>query len=116
MARWATAATFDRRYRKLSHDQKAAFKRAALALSAEIDANGFAFKSGGPLDLHLYSGFVSPPSVWSMDWGTGNNHRAIFTVENGDIVMWRFLGAHDEIDRWQHETGPKGLQAPGLAD
>lgn len=109
MAKFETTATFDRRFGKLTSDQKAAFRDAAVALSAEIDENGFAFKSGGALDLHLYSGFVSPPSVWSMDWGPGNDHRGIFTVRD-EVVVWHFVGTHDEIRRWQHSTGPRGLR------
>ena len=111
MAKYKTTATFDRRAKRLDPTQKDEFREACVALSDEIDANGFNFRSGGPLDLHTYTGFVSPPTVWSMDWGKGNDHRAIFTVED-DLIVWHFVGTHADIKRWQHEIGGKGLQVP----
>ena len=45
-----------------------------------------------------------------MDFGRDNDHRALFTVVDGDTVLWHFVGTHDEIVRWQHVVGPKGLK------
>lgn len=109
MARYKTTATFDRLVKRLKPARRAELIEACRSLSDIIDERGFDFPAGGPLDLHTYSGFVRPPTVWSMDWGKGNDHRAIFTVED-DLIVWHFVGTHDDIKRWQHEIGGKGLQ------
>jgi hypothetical protein len=45
-----------------------------------------------------------------MDFGRDNDHRALFTVVDGDTVLWHFVGTHAEIVRWQQDVGPKGLK------
>ena len=105
MARYDSTATFDRRHSKLTSMQRAAFRRAVRDLNQVIVENGFAFPKGGTLDLHRYSGFERPPTVWSVDWDS--NGRALFAVAE-DVVVWLFIGTHDEIARWQASVGPRG--------
>jgi hypothetical protein len=109
VAKFARTESFDKAVRKLSSQQLAELKDAALLLSKTIDEHGFQFPRGGPLDIHSYSGFRRPPAVWSIDWGRGRDGRALFTVE-GDIVVWHFVGTHAQIERWQKAIGPTGLQ------
>ena len=110
MAKWDTTPVFDRRYRKLTAADKKGFVAAVRVLNGVIEEHGFRFPNSGPLDLHTYAGFHRPPAVWSMDFGRDNDHRALFTVVDGDTVLWHFVGTHDEIVRWQHVVGPKGLK------
>jgi hypothetical protein len=110
MAKWATTPVFDRRHRKLTRAQKAEFVVAIRLLNATIDEHRFRFPKGGPLDLHTYAGFRRPPAVWSMDFGRDGDHRALFTVVDGDTVLWHFIGTHQQIVRWQDDVGPTGLR------
>jgi hypothetical protein len=109
VAKYASTSSFDHAFKRLTPQERTEFKEAALLLSRTINEHGFRFPTGGPLDIHSYSGFRRPPAVWSVDWGIGNNGRALFTVDD-DIVIWHFVGTHTQIKRWQAEIGPKGLQ------
>ena len=102
MAKFEATNEFRRLHSKLTEAQKTAFKDARTLLNAVIAEHGFNFPKGGPLDLHMYTGFEKPPTVWSMDWA--KDGRAIFTVEV-DVVVWRFLGTHAQIVRWQRDVG-----------
>lgn len=109
MAKWDRTSTFRRYYKHLAPNAKAQFREAVVELNKVIAKSGFNFPRHGRLDLHSYSGFARPPAVWSIDFGSGTNHRALFTVRN-DVVMWEFIGTHDQIERWQKAVGPRGLQ------
>ncbi len=109
MAKWDRTSAFRRHHKALDEQAKAQFKDAVRELNRIIVEHGFDFSRKGKLDLHTYSGFARPPAVWSMGFGAGSNHRALFAIRN-DVVMWEFIGTHDQIDRWQKDIGPKGLQ------
>ena len=109
MALFSRTSSFDRALRKLTSSEVDEFRAAARLLSRTSDEHGFAFPRGGPLDIHSYSGFRRPPAVWSIDWGAGNDGRALFTVKD-DVVVWHFVGTHAQIRRWQTDIGPTGLQ------
>jgi len=110
MAKWDCSSAFRRRHKALDDQAKAQFRAAVRELNQVIDEHGFNFPRHGRLDLHSYSGFTRPPAVWSMDFGSGHNHRALFTVRD-DVVIWEFIGTHDQIERWQKEIGPRGLRS-----
>jgi hypothetical protein len=109
LARFARTESFDNALRKLSPEQRSELRAAALLLSKTIDAHGFQFPKGGPLDIHSYSGFRRPSTVWSIDWGRGRDGRALFTVVD-DVVVWHFVGTYAQIARWQRSIGPTGLR------
>ena len=109
MAKWDQTSVFHRRYRKLDRRQQGAFRQAVNELNGVIETGGFVFPRGGSLDLHTYSGFERPPALWSMDFATDGDHRALFTID-ADVVIWQFIGTHAEIVRWQKEIGPRGLR------
>ncbi len=110
MAKWEATGPFQRRVRNLTPHQRTQLSTAISILNALIAEHGFAFPKRGALDLHIYQGFQRPPTVWSMDVGKNSDLRVIFTVNDG-VIVWHFVGTHDEIHRWQTTIGPKGLRS-----
>ncbi len=110
MAKWEATGPFQRRVRNLTPHQRTPLSTAISVLNALIAEHGFAFPKRGALDLHIYQGFQRPSTVWSMDVAKNSDLRAIFTV-NDDVIVWHFVGTHDEIHRWLEAIGPNGLRS-----